>query len=421
MNNYPTEKAPSNNEDRNRNRLLQNSFFQHVKKEYETYESRMYRKTTDFIKSWAFDSVKRHFGFDIIIKSPDNYDPESYSGLIEWIKKYDKHFDRHTQMRNGFVGLSDCQFIMNVDVSTYAFIASGKNYIQMRSEAEFFTDDKVSRNEIYIYIFGKKSYRHYQYINKLFDNKKKEGELYHLKVTQGSDGENFRISSNILKPRTMDTIYLENKVTDKIKMHIDNFIQNKSIYDSRNLRYKTGILLQGEPGTGKTSLATAIATEYKSDLIVIDMNSFEGINTTVLSETINADDCQYIVLLEDIDCIIGDREDEKADKEDKALINKLLQFLDSSSSPTNVIFIATTNHPEKLDAAIKRDGRFDLVVEVRGIYKEKTIEMCRSFDISNEALREILDEIGENYPVNQSWLQNRILKTFETHIDIVAE
>ena len=38
MNNYPTEKATSNNEDRNRNKLLQNSFFQHVKKEYETYE-----------------------------------------------------------------------------------------------------------------------------------------------------------------------------------------------------------------------------------------------------------------------------------------------------------------------------------------------------------------------------------------------
>ena len=91
------------------------------------------------------------------------------------------------------------------------------------------------------------------------------------------------------------------------------------------------------------------------------MNSFKTLNVSMLTQSINADDKQYVILLEDIDTIFNslDRTSENIDKEEKEIINKMLQFLDSNSSPNNVIFIATTNHIEKLDAAIVREGRFD--------------------------------------------------------------
>ena len=43
--------------------------------------------------------------------------------------------------------------------------------------------------------------------------------------------------------------------------------------------------------------------------------------------------------------------------------------MDSNTSPTDVIFIATTNHIERLDKAITREGRFDLKINVKGLLK----------------------------------------------------
>ena len=142
------------------------------------------------------------------------------------------------------------------------------------------------------------------------------------------------------------------RIKEDILKHIDKFLANREMYMKRNLPYKTGVLLEGPPGTGKSSIANMIATEYNCDMVLINMSEFSKINTDFLATTINADDKFYVVVLEDIDCVIGDRQDENDDLENKKNVNKLLQFLDSTSSPTNVVFVATTNHVEKLDDAI---------------------------------------------------------------------
>lgn len=369
---------------------------------------------SDRIIDNCLSRVKRHFGFEIIV-SPNMMMQSNFKMFVDWVSSIDKNLQKHTTDDKL---LKNANILVKIDKNTYCLILSGKYYIDNKSINEIMSYNDSCLNDIYVYIFGKKSYKYYKMVKKLVTPDSRL--LYSLKVTGSEYNDDmFQVTSSELKTRNFSTIYLENDVTTKIKSHIDNFLKNKPIYETRNLRYKTGILMEGEPGTGKTSLATAIATEYKCDLIVVDMNTFDKINALALSETIDADDDMYVVLLEDIDCVIGDRDDTNIDKEEKALVNKLLQFLDSSSSPTNVIFIATTNHPEKLDAAIKRDGRFDLIVEVKGVYKDNVIKMCKSFNISDEDLKNILSEIGDNYPVNQSWLQNRILKTFENEDAVV--
>ena len=143
----------------------------------------------------------------------------------------------------------------------------------------------------------------------------------------------------------------------------------------------------------------------------------------MLTNCINADDNRFVILLEDIDTIFNtlDREDaeETMDKDTKKVVNKLLQFLDSNSSPTDCIFIATTNHVEKLDEAITRKGRFDLQKEIGRINYDKATEMCRSFNIPEADIDSILypDNAERRDLFNQSSLQADILSYFKTKME----
>ena len=219
-----------------------------------------------------------------------------------------------------------------------------------------------------------------------------------------------------MQTRNIDTLFYNEGVKENILSHIDGFIENQYIYKERNLLYKTGILLYGVPGTGKTSLATALATYYNYDLIIVDMNTFDRLDVSMLTNCINADTSKFIVLLEDIDTIFNtlNREDssQSADKDEKKVINKLLQFLDSNSSPTDVIFIATTNHIEKLDSALTRSGRFDLIQSIDPVNKAVAQEMCRSFNVPEEDIDSIIGEAGDGI-YNQSTLQTDILAYFK--------
>ena len=142
---------------------------------------------------------------------------------------------------------------------------------------------------------------------------------------------------------------------------------------------------------------------------------------------------KFIILLEDIDTMFPslNREDEM-DEKTRKVINKMLQFLDSSSSPNDVIFIATTNHYEKLDKAILRDGRFDFKIELSYIYESEAYKMIESFGIDKDGIKEILNKMEDSpntradehygYMINPSELQNAILAYFkESHKMEVAE
>jgi SpoVK/Ycf46/Vps4 family AAA+-type ATPase len=113
-----------------------------------------------------------------------------------------------------------------------------------------------------------------------------------------------------------------------------------------------------------------------------------------------------------------------------SVINKMLQFLDSNTSPTNVIFIATTNHKERLDEALLREGRFDLKVEMKGLNKETAREFCKSFGLSSHDTEDVITSLTKDMltdiSINQSKLQAHALakienKTVEKSVEIHGE
>jgi SpoVK/Ycf46/Vps4 family AAA+-type ATPase len=220
--------------------------------------------------------------------------------------------------------------------------------------------------------------------------------------------DSYGITSMPLPKKHFSQLYFSNGEIDIIKKHLDRFKETQEMYASKQLPYKTGILLYGEPGTGKTSLVKAIATEYGRSIATITVSRIDDIDFTELATLFDNDTVDtYIVLFEDIDTInnaLSSREDKvKVDNDDPEsperpkkktrgdVMNALMQFLDGVNSPNNVIFIATTNYINELDSAFTRTGRFDLKLEVDEITKKDVTRFIETFDLPASITDEIID------------------------------
>ena len=371
--------------------------------------------------------LKNKFGIEF--KLTLNEFPKGFAFVEKYDDKYNKHISNPQTIlyknEDTSVGdtkyITDKKFIIKLEKDTYAYINAGPSRYEKTN-----TENDRSENcptYLYIYIFGKHMIKYAKELAYMLRNNTSE-YLTNYKVSgskRSSDDNSreqvaFNVVSSDLHTRPLDTLFFDDNASSKITDHIDKFLSNETIYKDRSLLYKTGILLYGAPGTGKSSLVTAIATKYNYDLISIDMGTFATLDTNALVESINADNSKYVVLLEDIDAVVKSRTAKDADKEDKSIINKLLQLLDSTSSPTNVIFVATTNYVEVLDEAITRDGRFDLKVEVKELSVNNIDKMCKSFDLKDSEIKEVKDHITNELKlksINQSRLQNIILKKIE--------
>lgn len=359
------------------------------------------------LTNYSINKLKTTFGETIKIR----FDQTTYRKFLCWLKKYDKLFYKHiTKVTyKPYYVLRDSDFIINLGDYTFARVMTGTGIRNGLETIEKF-NYHVAELDVNIYVFGKNVKRVCYDLEKLRE-RQKGLTSYTVNVNTYGDRTNLEIYRDVSSSRSKDSVFLNDHIKEELLGFVRKFFSNKSIYDKRNLHYKTGILLYGEPGTGKSTIANMIASEFNCDMVLINMNSFKEIDTDSLTSTLNADDDTYVVVLEDIDCVIGNREAENEDLDNKKNVNKLLQFLDSNSSPSNVIFVATTNHIEKLDGAILRDGRFDLMMNITNIDESTASKMCRSFGIKDEqVIKRIFKENNIDGRINPAKLQNLILK-----------
>ena len=136
---------------------------------------------------------------------------------------------------------------------------------------------------------------------------------------------------------------------------IDNFWNRVDVYKKYNFIHKRGILMYGEPGCGKSGIIQLISQQIiKNDGLVINIKDEEDVErfTSFIGTFRKIEPKRpLIVLLEDIDSLAGEGRSQTA---------RLLNILDGVKQIEGVVYIATTNYPEKLQERItNRPSRFD--------------------------------------------------------------
>lgn len=229
----------------------------------------------------------------------------------------------------------------------------------------------------------------------------------------GNDFDSTPVKFAVKKDR--NNIYDEG-VLNKIDKHIDKFLSNEKLYNKIGDTYKTGIILHGKPGTGKSCIAKYIAGKVNGT--VINVGGSYGRKIIPTYDNFVPNNEMIVVLIEEIDKLITRNrsydegyvtygaEDKKEDDINEYVVSSLLQSMDGITTPNRCIFVATTNHIEKLPEALIRKGRFDLKVEMNGITKQDAINMCNAFGANPD---EILGEPDENGLYNPSELRNDLL------------
>ena len=152
---------------------------------------------------------------------------------------------------------------------------------------------------------------------------------------------------------------------------IVDFLKNKDKYKSLGARVPRGVLLSGQPGTGKTLLARAIAGEANVPFFAASGSDFSGIivglGVAKIKEIFEMAkrNAPCILFIDEIDAIGQKRSTHSYNDQDREqTLNQLLIEMDGFANDTGIIVIGATNRPDMLDAALLRPGRFDRQVYI---------------------------------------------------------
>jgi len=151
---------------------------------------------------------------------------------------------------------------------------------------------------------------------------------------------------------------------------IIDFLKHPKKYRNLGARIPRGVLLTGEPGTGKTLLAKAVAGEAGVPFFHTSGSEFEemlvGAGASRVRDLFNkarkASPC--IIFIDEIDAVAKKRGTVLHSGAGEQTLNQILVEMDGLEERENVIVLAATNRPDVLDPAILRPGRFDRSVYV---------------------------------------------------------
>lgn len=164
----------------------------------------------------------------------------------------------------------------------------------------------------------------------------------------------------ILPDRPLHTVILPPQVMDGAIEALGAFLDDEDRHIHLGIPWHFGMLFHGEPGTGKTSLARALAQRFGLDVYYLPLSDIES--DQALMTLLSSVPGRSMLLIEDID--VTHAATERSDERYRVSMSGLLNSLDGVVTPEGLVTVMTTNHHESLDAAISRPGRVDYCAEI---------------------------------------------------------
>jgi len=198
----------------------------------------------------------------------------------------------------------------------------------------------------------------------------------------------YRLHFLKLAPTRWEGIILDSAIKDEIWANTIGFLARRECLARYGIPAKRGIILAGQPGTGKTLLCKALVNEA-SGITCIVASGYNLCDSEQVKELyeVAEDLAPCMVVIEDID-LIGQDRIEMGYSRASALLS-LLSVLDGVEESREIVTVATTNHLEILDKAIiERPSRFDRIIELAPPALEQRREListlCRKIPLDKQ-------------------------------------
>jgi len=155
----------------------------------------------------------------------------------------------------------------------------------------------------------------------------------------------------------------------KVREMIELPLKHPELFRRLGIDPPKGVLLHGPPGTGKTMIAKAVATEVNAHFKSINgpeiISKYYGESEKQLREIFDeaAENAPAIIFIDEIDSICPKREDVSGEVE-RRVVAQMLTLMDGMQGRDNVVVIGATNRRDALDPALRRPGRFDREIEI---------------------------------------------------------
>lgn len=177
-------------------------------------------------------------------------------------------------------------------------------------------------------------------------------------------------------PRPLSTLILAEPEPQHIVDDIAQFLADAEWYRTRGVPWRRGYLLEGPPGTGKSSLVQVLAGHFSRDVAMIPLGCAEMDDDSLRDLLVDAPRNAFLVI-EDIDALFGHRD--QTNDRNRLSFSGLLNAIDGVGAQQGRPLFMTTNHAEKLDPALVRPGRIDVRLTLGPASKVQAQRLHRLF------------------------------------------